>query len=1067
MSSTVAVFILLAMAAGCCAGAYQQACLGLLGNVFGVGPESLSLALSALCLGGAAGAAGVKEFANRSRRPLASFAFCLALAGLASLCLPLVLTFLGGVLLEMQEAAGSGSGSQKVLASVFLFTLSLPASGFSGAGLVFGIQYLRRREGIASGAGLALFAALLGAAIGVGAACVLVPIGTATLVPVAASVGMVVVAVLAAGASHLEEHASPRAQSPAEERTPYHGDRTFLLIGFIGGSAALLLFLLARLVTYSSHNGAEAGALAAAAALAGLGLGGLGATLLRHRPERMPAAAGKALALGAVLASAGAILFSFGLHHPSFGAALARVDAGRANELLHGAGLAFLFLGLPSVLIGAALTMLPGLAFEKGRSLGESIAGGLASLSLGAGLTLLFYSLIVSFTGLQSGIAVAAFVLASTGAVLLADVRGALLALVILVGYTVVQPPPLPVFCPTGSVQLLDYQEGPGQTYAVLGAADGQRSLTLDGFRSGSGAWAESETSLAHLPLCLLEKPRSVLMLGSGAVGALDAFQHYTDLQRVYALMPASYVEDGLRRAFGGRLRSYEQRSNRALLRFCHGETIPFLRSESKKWSVILSHLAWQAGNEAKAIGISSDLFRLAKRRLSRPGLFCLAVPVEVPRGILRLTLSNFVSAFPDGEVWFLQPGQVVLLGGPEPLTVKLGPLEERLAALGARSTPGVSYLKSVESILGGRVCRARSAVERLDAAAADQPKERSPAKCLRELEHGIGTDRSRQENLHLLLGLIDENPVKVDAADQTLAARLQAAAAALAHLLRALELAAGSGEPETVKQELELGLQKSPGDPRLEQASGQTIAQLRASFFPKEAEMRTRSEVKVPNLGAIGPGGPEETVKARGGAGPTEPDLPDGWSGAMGTGNEALRRGDFVRALKEYRTAEKLAPEHSEPPFFVALSLSGLGRHQEAIEKYDRVLQLDPENVEARINKGYCLSALERFTESEAVFRAILEEHPQSAIAHYNLATLLKRTERTEEAHEEYQAALDARPDYPQALFDYAVMLYKSEEYQPALELFRRFEKLIPIGPQADQARRIIKELTKKQPRK
>jgi len=1073
MRSIAVVFILLAMAAGCCAGAHQGACLRLVGSIFGAGPESLSLALSALCLGGAVGAAGVKGLANRARRPLANFAFCLALAGLTSLCLPLVATFLGGVLLEMQEAAGSGSGSQKALGFVLLFTLSLPASGFSGAGLVFGIQYLRRREGIVSGAGFALFAALLGAAIGVGAACVLVPIEKVTLVSVAAGVAMVVVAVLAAGASHIDEHASTRAEGPAEEPTSEHGDRTFLLVGFMGGSAALLVFLLARLVTYPSHNGAEAGALAATAALAGLGLGALGATLLRHRPERMPAATGKALALGAVVLAASAMLFSFGLHHLGLGAALARPGASRANEALRTAGLASLFLGLPSVLIGAAFTMLPGLALERGRSLGTSIAGGLASLSLGAGLTLLFYSPIVSFTGLQSGIAVAAFVLASTGAVLLADVRGALPALAVLVGYTVVQPPPLPVFCPTGSVQLLDYQEGPGQTYAVLGGADSQRSMTLDGFRSGCGAWAESETSLAHLPLCLLEEPRSVLMLGFGAGGALAAFQHYPDLQRIYALMPVHYVEDGLRRAFGEQIRSYEQKRNRALLRFCHGEAVSFLRSESRKWSVILSHFAWYAGGEAKAVGISGDLFRLAKRRLSRPGLFCLTVPVEVPPEILRLALSNFVSAFPDGEVWFILPGQVLLLGGPEPMAVKLGPLEERLAALEAKSTPGACYLKSVEAILGSRVCRARSAAERLNADGAKR-KEANLAKCLLELEYGIGTERARQENLQLLSGLIDRNPVKVDAADQTLAARLQAATAALEHLLRGLELTAGDGELDAVKKELEVRLQECPGDPRLQRASGQALAQLRLSFFPKESDLPTRSEVKAPKLDAMGSSRPDETVKAKGGPGPDGPGSTtdddgarDDWSKIMDLGDEALRRFDFVRALKEYRTAERLAPGRSESAFFVALSLSGLGRYEEAIEKYHRVLELDPANTEARINEGYCLAALERFAESEAVYRSVIKEHPQSAIAHYNLATLLKRTDRIEEAYEEYQAALDAKPEYPQALYDYAVLLYTNEEYRPALELFRKFEKLMPIGQQAEQARRLIKELARKRPRK
>jgi tetratricopeptide (TPR) repeat protein len=187
-------------------------------------------------------------------------------------------------------------------------------------------------------------------------------------------------------------------------------------------------------------------------------------------------------------------------------------------------------------------------------------------------------------------------------------------------------------------------------------------------------------------------------------------------------------------------------------------------------------------------------------------------------------------------------------------------------------------------------------------------------------------------------------------------------------------------------------------------------------------------------------------------------------WSKRMEIGEAATRKGDFVRALKEYRAAEQLAPGRVEPAFCVAMTLANLGRHNEAIEKYDAILRTEPGHVEAWTNKGFCLSAMERFQEAETVFQAVLKEHPDNAVAHYNLATLFKRMKRIEEAYEEYQAALKAREDYAEALFDYAVTLDKQEEYYPALQLLRRFEKLMPEGPQAANVRRRIKELSRKE---
>jgi Tfp pilus assembly protein PilF len=1077
MSSSVLLFLLLVFLAGGCAGFHQQATVALLARAFGSGPEALSLTLAALCLGGSIGAASVKGPTDRSKRPLALSALFLALAGLFSLCLPLALAFFDTTLLHVQEATGSGPGSQKVLAFFFTFALSLPAVGLFGAFVVSAVQVLRRQEGIVTGAGAALCVLFFGLANGIAFASLLSLTDGLARGAVAASLGLVVFGVLMAVVSHIEEQVPARGRGPAEERMPGNRDRTLLLAGFVGGAAVLMVFLLGRLAFYPLQGGALAASPVFAAAFCGLGFGYLGGVLVHWRPERLAGTIGKALIAGSILAAAVALLFSFGLHLPGFGAALARASDSRGHEMMRALGLGFLVAGLPCVLVGAALPLLSGLAFDRGRTVGDSTGGVLAAIGLGAGTSLLLYTTIVSFTGLQSGIAVAAFALATAGTLLLADIRALACAMVILAGYAVAQPPPLPVFSPTGKVQLLDYQEGPGDGYAVL-AEPSARSLAINGYRAGHDSWVGAETLLAHLPLLLSDDPESLLMLGFGAGGALCALREYPDVRRVYALVTTDYLEDGVRRAFGERLRAYERQKKQTVLRFCHGQPVPYLRSESRKWSVILSHLAWHAGAEAKQTAMSSDLLRLVKRRLSRNGLSCLGLPDDTPPGIFQKVVTAFAEAFPEGQVWFLLPGHVVLVGGHGKPAISLKALEERLARPLFAAAVKPLCLDTPEAILGSRVCSISAAKARL----AGEAWPTMPNWCLRirlrELERGLEwgvstTGAPRARNLQFLAAAVDDTPLDVETADVSLAVRRRNATGALRYVLRGLAEAAGSAgvsAGSSAETEFRKGLEAHPGEPRLVKALEQMSQPVRAAFFPREEDMPSKSEVETPAAGL------DTTSQSPVQGGGTERErttlntgVPggEGWSKCLELGEMATRKGDFVRALKEYRAAEQLAPGRTEPAFCVAMALALLGRHNEAIEKYETILRSEPGHVEAWTNKGFCLAALERLEEAEAVYRAVLKEHPDNAVAHYNLATLFKRMKRTEEAFEEYQAALKAREDYPEALFDYAVTLYQEGEHYPALQLLRRFEKLMPNSPQATHARRLIKELSKNESEK
>ena len=580
--------------------------------------------------------------------------------------------------------------------------------------------------------------------------------------------------------------------------------------------------------------------------------------------------------------------------------------------------------------------------------------------------------------------------------------------------------------------------------------------------------WNPGEECLAHLPLSVLEKPTGVLMLGCGTGGAFRALREYPLVRNVVAVVPSLSVETALRRSFPAGPQALASRGGEGSLEFRHGDLRRFLRSESTRWSIILSHLAWCAGPEAKARAASVSHFGLVRKRLSRNGLFCMGLSTDLSPASLRAILLNFHEVFPAGQLWFSLPSQILLLGSPGEVAVSLAALEERLARPDFLAVFSELHLGSVEAILGSRVCGIEDAVRTVTGEVGPEPGLPQLRQNFRQLELGNGSLRHRKANLLFLAERVDPNPFPVQTEDSSLSERLVKATVALKVLLQATASATQSEGVEVAEEMLREAAEQSPDDPRLAAALAGELAGARAAMFPDAASVARRAEdlVSRPEPGRNGDPPPAHgTAQSTSTPIRPRPATSDDteWKKYVTFGEMSWRSGDFSRALKAFRTAEKLAPGEVAPAFNVAMVLSNLGRHSEAEERYRMLLEWQPDHVEARINLAYCLACQDKLAEAEKVNRAVLKEHPKSHVAHYNLATLLKRSGRIEDAFDEYQAAIDSKADYAEALFDYAVLLYEQEEYYPAVKHFKEFMRLMPTSPQAAKARRILKELGKK----
>ncbi|MBI2194465.1 MAG: tetratricopeptide repeat protein [Planctomycetes bacterium] len=1029
--------------AGAGAGIHLQVLSGHLVNVLGPGDPAAASALAAFFLAASGGLWFAAEPSEKSARPLGVLAALQMLAALLSLAVHALLHKLDSNWTGLWLSTPQASGIRSFLAFFTGYLITLPAGAVFGASLAAAVPVLHRRGGIPTALALALTPVFFGLAVGFPAGQLFELEARSWTGNAVAAFLQGIAAALAAAASWLHERhpqileAAPSSPAPAPP-----SDRTFFLAALVAAVAAPALFLAGRLVAYALEADGRGLAGIHAALLGCLGLGSLAASPLLKRSRSLQHALGLGLAAAAFGLTASSLAFSHALSGAGFTSRLAALEPTSFRQALHDAGAAVLPLLLPAVAFGPLLPSLAGLARERGHPHAAAGSGILAAASLGCASGLALYTLLVSLAGLQGGIALAAAALAALAATQLARRPAWALPPAVLLLYVFLEPPPLPPHVSHPGLQTREYRETPSGPYHALGdAQDPVRIACHKGYPAVRLDRADPHPVFDHLALSLSSEPRTVLMLGFDPHTAAEILSAYPSVTRIRARVPSPAFEPAMLRAFDRALRSRSKARNDPVERLVleAGELVPFLLAGGEKWPIILAHLEWQPGPAAKALMMSGDLLHLARECLTAAGLLAFALPATLPPDVFADSLDAFAREFPDGQIWAFEPHEVVLLGGPAPIDVRLDVFEEHLAQWEVQNTLQTLHLHLPEALLGSRVCDAArwKRLRREEQGPPSDPWTRR--RDLARFESGRIREDWRQSNLARLAAAVDPQPIPIETRDYSLSARLLDYTGGLKFLLEGLSQAPSESDLSAARKTFERGTDGSPGDIRL-------------------AALLQRCRGERP--GSAGPG------RARQAVGPTEatPDASSGWQESAALGEAAFNRGDYARALFEYRKAEQAAPGQDEPRFAVALALSRLGRHEEAAERFRALWRASPTLVEAGINLGFSLGQLGRWPEAETCYREILIRSAHHEVVHYNLATALREMNRIEEAIEEYQAALSLKPEYPEAIYDLAILFYREQEYFQALPLLRKFETLAPRTLQAREARRLIGVLEHKQ---
>jgi serine/threonine-protein kinase len=170
--------------------------------------------------------------------------------------------------------------------------------------------------------------------------------------------------------------------------------------------------------------------------------------------------------------------------------------------------------------------------------------------------------------------------------------------------------------------------------------------------------------------------------------------------------------------------------------------------------------------------------------------------------------------------------------------------------------------------------------------------------------------------------------------------------------------------------------------------------------------------------------------------------------------GHTAGWRGDLDEAIRSYRAALRLQPDHFNSLFFLALRLNTdkINRRPEAIAYLTGCIALRPDDSMAYRHRGNCYLHLGQIDDAVVDLRQVLRLHPDWPANHVDLSHALYHNARPDEALAATREAIRLQPDSAMAHSNLAWFLANSPDPKfrdpaRAVEVARKAIELAPQG--------------------
>jgi tetratricopeptide (TPR) repeat protein len=212
--------------------------------------------------------------------------------------------------------------------------------------------------------------------------------------------------------------------------------------------------------------------------------------------------------------------------------------------------------------------------------------------------------------------------------------------------------------------------------------------------------------------------------------------------------------------------------------------------------------------------------------------------------------------------------------------------------------------------------------------------------------------------------------------------------------------------------------------------------------------------------------------------------------------GTSAVRQGKLRTALENYLEAEKFDPENAYIKEELAQVYRDLGQYQKALEYFKQALVLKPRFPEAQNNVGalylllkeydlaieYCQKAADdllyktphfaytnlglayffkgKHEMAVQSFQQALKLAPEYSPAYFGLGYVYEKLKFWNGAIEAYQKSILYNPDNANAYFRMGKLYRRINRTVEAQEALRHFLELVPEGPDAEEAKRLLRTM-------
>ena len=554
------------------------------------------------------------------------------------------------------------------------------------------------------------------------------------------------------------------------------------------------------------------------------------------------------------------------------------------------------------------------------------------------------------------------------------------------------------------------YREGSAGTVSVRRLA-GTRSLAIDGkVDASNGSDMLTQRLLGLLPVLLHTDPRDALVIGLGSGVTADAVLASGEVRQLDIIEISPEVADAS---------AYFNRENHDVLRkpqvrLLIGDGRSHLRLSTRQYDVIISEPSnpWMAGVAAL---FTREFFEAARARLRARGIFCQwSHTYEITERDLRSIVRTFSSVFPDGTMWLVGEGDLLLIGSAAP------GIDQRVAGVVDRSQMG-----AVPELLSDLGVPPRAAPFVLLSMLAGGPRE------LAQFGDSAAVQTDDRMSLEFTAARAMHDPPEGHAARLralTAGAALPAAVTAIAANARAEDWTA-RGEAELRAEAFAVARDSFHRAAALDSRSARA---LRGS---------TEAAASMQQLGVEA-----EWLKTLAAA------EPDNAVVRVELSHARAALGDAEGAIAAARDAARIDPSNAEPLEQQASIFADLGDIERLTSAADELVSRFPARNEGRYYRAAAQFLAGRAQEAERAARTLLGVDPRHAKGLNLLGAICAAGGNRECARKSFTESLGVNPRDPSV---YVNLGYLSLDEGNAAAAARYFGEALAIDPMDDTAKR------------